>query len=83
MILGLCYGGTQADDTAPREKTFQVVGEFIKQFKERNGVLTCMELLGYDLSDPRQAAEAREHKAMAPRCPKLIRDASEILETLL
>jgi len=83
MILGLRYGGTRADDAAAREKTFQVVGDFIKQFKERNDALTCTGLLGYNLSDPHQAAEAKERKAMAARCPKLIRDATEILEALL
>lgn len=83
MILGLRFGGTRADETAAREKTFQAVGEFMRQFKERNGALTCTGLLGYNLSDPRQAAQAKERKAMAARCPGLIRDAAEILETLL
>ncbi len=83
MILGLRYGGTSADDTAAQEKTFQVVGEFIREFVKRNGTVNCTGLLGYNLSDPRQAAEARERKIMAARCPWLIRDAVEILDALL
>ncbi len=83
MILGLHYGGTHADDAAAREKTFQAVGEFIKEFRTRNGTLNCTGLLGYNLSDPRQAAEAKEQKVTAARCPGFIQDAVEILETLM
>jgi len=83
MIIGLRYGGTQAADTAAREKTFRVVGEFIREFTKRNGAVDCTSLLGYNLSDPHQAAEAKEHKVMPARCPGFIRDAVEILEGLL
>ena len=83
MILGLRYGGTQAEDTAAREKTFQVVGEFIREFTKRNGAVDGTSLLGYNLSDPHQAAEAKERKVMPARCPGFIRDAVEILEGLL
>lgn len=83
MILGLRYGGTRADDTAAREKTFQVVGEFIKEFTKRNEGLNCTGLLGYNLSGPLQAAEAKEQKVMPARCPGFIQDAVEILETLV
>ncbi len=83
MILGLRYGGTYADDTTAREKTFQVVGEFIREFIKRNGTVDCTGLLGYNLSDPRQAAEAKERKVMPARCPGFIQDAVEILETLV
>ena len=83
MIIGLRYGGTQATDTAAKEKTFQVVGEFIREFTKRNGAVDCTGLLGYNLSDPHQAAEAKERKVMAARCPGFIRDAVEILEALL
>src|SRR5512136_2781587 len=44
MIIGLRYGGTQAADTAAKEKTFQVVGEFIKEFIKRNGAVDCTRL---------------------------------------
>ena len=80
IIIGLRYGGTQAKDTAAREKTFQVVGEFIREFAQRNGAVDCTSLLGYSLSDPHQDAEAKERKVLQARCPRFIRDAVEILE---
>ncbi|MGZ4911283.1 MAG: C-GCAxxG-C-C family protein [Halobacteriota archaeon] len=83
MIIGLRYGGTRAEDTAAREKTFQIVGEFIREFTRRNGAVDCTVLLGYNLSDPQQAAKAKERKVMPARCPGFIRDAVEILEDLL
>jgi C_GCAxxG_C_C family probable redox protein len=83
MTIGLRYGGTLAANTVAKEKTFQVVGEFIREFTKRNGAVDCSSLLGYNLSDPRQAAEANEHNVMAARCPGFIRDAVEILEALV
>ena len=83
LILGLRYGATQAKDSVAKEKTFQVVGEFIREFTKRNGAIDCTDLLGYNLSDPHQAAEAKECKVMPARCPGFIRDAVAILQTLL
>ncbi|MGZ4869948.1 MAG: C-GCAxxG-C-C family (seleno)protein, partial [Halobacteriota archaeon] len=66
-----------------REKTFQAVGEFIREFIKRNGAVDCTSLLGYNLSDPQQAAEAKERKVMPARCPGFIRDAVDILDGLV
>ena len=45
--------------------------------------LACTDLLGHNLSDPRQFADAKTHKAAMERCPVFIRDAVELVETLL
>jgi hypothetical protein len=42
----------------------------------------CTDCLG-NLSDPRQFADAKTHKAAMERCPVFIRDAVELVETLL
>ena len=83
IVIGLRYGGTQAEDSAAREKTYAVVGEFIREFKERNGTVACTPLLGYNLSDPRQVAEAKERKVVPARCPGFVRDAVRLLEKVL
>jgi hypothetical protein len=45
--------------------------------------VNCTELIGYDLSNPKQLADAREKKVFHTRCSKFVRDAGEILEILL
>ena len=83
MVIGLRYGRTTAEDKTAKEKTYAVVGEFLKQFKQRNGSVECTRLLGYNLSDPQQVAEARKDKVVMARCPAFVRDAVELVEKLI
>ena len=83
MAIGLRYGSTRADDIAAKEKTYAVVAEFLKEFKSRYGSLACTDLLGYNLSDPQQFAEAKTHKVVMERCPAFVRGAVELVETLI
>ncbi len=80
MVIGLRYGRVKADDKTAKEKTYAVVGEFLKQFKQRNGSVECTGLLGYNLSDPHQVAEAKKNKVVMARRPAFVRDAVEIVE---
>jgi len=83
MVIGLRYGGIRPDDNAAKEKTYAVVREFLQEFKTLNGSVACTDLLGYNLSDPKQFADAKTHKVAMERCPTYIQDAVELVETLL
>ncbi len=83
MVIGLRYGATQADDRGARERTYEVVNEFIREFTKRNGTISCTTLLGYNLSIPSQRAEAHESGVVPQRCPGFVRDSVEIIESLL
>ncbi|MGZ4905953.1 MAG: C-GCAxxG-C-C family protein [Halobacteriota archaeon] len=81
MALGLRYGCTRADNSEAREKTYAAVADFIRQFKAVHGSVARTDLLGYDLADPRQRAEASD--AVAERRPLMVRDAVELVEKLV
>ncbi|MFZ0926637.1 MAG: nuclear transport factor 2 family protein [Halobacteriota archaeon] len=49
----------------------------------RNGSIECTRLLEYNLSDPQQVAEAKKSKVVVARCPAFVRDAVELVETLV
>ncbi len=83
MVIGLRYGRMKADDLTAKEKTYRVVGEFLQEFEKHNGSVTCTGLLGYNLSDPQQVAEAKKRNLMIARCPEFVRDAVEIVEKLV
>ena len=83
MVIGLRYGGIRADDVAAKEKTYAVVSEFLNEFKVYYGSVACTKLLGYNLSDPQQFADAKTHKVAMERCPTFIRGAVELVETLI
>lgn len=83
MVIGLKYGRVRAEDNAAKEKTYQLVQEFVKRFKARNQSILCKELLGADMSTPEGLKLAVEKNLPHTACPKLIRDAAEILEEIL
>ena len=83
MVLGLANPATRENPKQNMDKTNALAAEFNRRFKEIHGTLYCTELLGYDLTKPEQAAEAREKGLFATACPKFVRDAVEIVESLL
>ena len=64
-------------------KTYKLVSKFLREFKTRHGSVVCTGLLEYNLSDPQQFADAKTHKVAIERWPMFIRDAVELVETLI
>lgn len=83
MLIGLKNGKVKAEDNPARERTYALVQEFARRFVELNGSVKCRELLGCDISIPRELANAREGRLFQTICPKLVKDSSEIVEKLL
>ena len=83
MVFGLRYGSIRADDIAAKEKIYAVVAEFLREFKTLHGSVACTDLLGYNLLDPQQVAEAKTHKVATERCPAFIRDAVKLVEKVV
>jgi C_GCAxxG_C_C family probable redox protein len=78
MTIGLKY----AVDMDAKDKIFSIARQFAEEFKARNKCLSCRELLGYDINTPDGFKLAKEKAVMTNLCPRLVRDASEILEEL-
>lgn len=83
MVIGLAQRKEDIRDAPSREKVYALSKRFIAEFTARNGSVMCTELIGYDLSQEDQYREAKDAKVFATRCPKLVRDAAEILERML
>jgi len=83
MVIGLKYGKVKVEDEPAKEKAYALVREFAGEFKAKNGSIVCRELLGCDMSTPEGMKFAKEHRLHSTICPKLVRDAAEILDTLL
>ncbi len=80
LLIGLMYGKCDKDDNPAKEKTYALVQEFSKRFKQRNQSTICRELIKVDLlSGDRQTIDAQVKTV----CPKMVRDACEIVEELL
>jgi C_GCAxxG_C_C family probable redox protein len=83
MVIGMKYGMTDAGNPAGKEKTYAVAQEFITEFMRRDHAIRCTDLLGFNLSDPKQLAIARKNHIFRTKCTQYVRDAAEILEKVL
>ena len=73
LVIGLKYG-------PEKEQTYALVQEFARRFEAKNKTTNCRALLGVDLlGGDRRTASERVNSI----CPQMVRDAIEILESLL
>jgi C_GCAxxG_C_C family probable redox protein len=83
MALGLTQHGIEPEaNRAEKEKMYELCRQFMRTFEERNGSTVCSELLRCDISTPEGLALHRQgvHRSL---CTKLVRDAVEIVESIL
>lgn len=83
MVIGLKHGRTMVEDTQAHEMTYELVNEFVRRFKSRNGSVLCRELLKCDISTPEGLKTARQQDLFSMICPEYVRDAAEIIEDIL
>lgn len=83
MVLGVKYGMKSPEDQETKEKGYELANVLIERFKEKNGAVTCKELLGHDPGDPEGQKKIGEEQLKVKLCPKFIKDAVEILEDYL
>jgi C_GCAxxG_C_C family probable redox protein len=83
MILGLKYGSADTYDKETKEKVYGLVREFSRRFESRNSSIVCQELLGCDISKPEGVTIAKENGLFTSVCPKMVREAAEILDEMI
>lgn len=83
MVIGLKYGRGNFDDVIAKEKTYELVNEFVKRFKSSNDSINCRELLGCDINTEAGLKKAKENNLFTTLCEKLVKDAVKILEDIL
>jgi C_GCAxxG_C_C family probable redox protein len=83
MVIGLKYGRFEAEDNAAKDKTYKLIREFVRLFKEKNGSIKCNELLDTDVNTEEGLKKAYEADKFSTVCPKMVRDAAEIAGRLL
>lgn len=80
MVIGLKH---PRRDRATAGPSTQLVQQFTQRFRQRNDSICCRELLGQDISTPEGNTAAREAGLFQTLCPRLVRDAADILEQLV
>ncbi len=80
MVLGLKYGHYQQSNAEQKSRAYAIAVDYTNRFKQANGSIVCRELLGYDLTKPEDAEIIKEKNLFGDICPKMIKNAVEILE---
>jgi len=83
MVIGLKFGNTKAGDKHAKERTYEVVRDFVNRFIQCNGSIKCKDLLCCDISTTDGAKIANEKKLFTTLCPKFVEDAALIIEQIL
>jgi C_GCAxxG_C_C family probable redox protein len=83
MVIGLSQHVNENNPRESIERTYKLIHEFNRRFKELRGALDCKDLIKYDLGNSEQYVLARDHHVFTRACPDIVRDAAEILESIL
>lgn len=82
MIIGMKYNGPNPE-YASREPGFAIGTDFIQEFESRHQTIDCRDLIGCDLSTPEGLKRFQDSGILQTICPRWVKEAAEILETLL
>lgn len=83
IVIGLAgWNSTSAPDKA-KESVYPMVTEFVREFRARNKTVICRELLGCDLNSPEGHLQFKNSGLRDKVCMKCIKDAVEILGSML
>jgi len=83
MVIGLAYGSADPGDRSARDRVYAMSQRLAETFEANHGTILCRELIRCDLRDPEQQEAARSSGLFDSVCTGLVRDAADILETLL
>jgi len=72
MAVGIKYGTNEAG-VEKRAKAYANAQTLYKLFAKQHGSVMCRDLFKYDLSNPEQAAKARQEKVFDKVCQPLIK----------
>jgi C_GCAxxG_C_C family probable redox protein len=82
MAIGLAQGSA-IGDKPQKEACYATARAFQARFLALHSAVTCPGLLGLDLGDPDEYAQAREMGVFHSRCPVFVGDAVRITAELL
>ena len=81
MVLGLARD--RQDEKAAKNAVYEDVRGLVHRFEEKYGSVECIDLLGEDIGSEEGSRKIQEAGLTKTFCPKLVRDAAEILSEVL
>jgi C_GCAxxG_C_C family probable redox protein len=81
--IGLHCGRTDGADRETKDKVYALVSQFIAQFRDEFGSLTCTELCGCDLSTPEGVQTFVGNDTHRQVCTRFVTGAVQIIADML
>jgi len=81
MVLGYKYGNASAE--RGQSQSYEKAKNFLSRFKEEHGTTLCRDLLECDISTKDGMERATRESLFTTVCPRVVREAAEIIEELL
>jgi C_GCAxxG_C_C family probable redox protein len=82
MVLGLRHSSTDCETPGGRADVYDRVVDFADRFRQRNGFISCRDLLGCDISTSEGMTHAKQQNLFKTTCVQMVKDAAEILEDM-
>ncbi len=83
MVLGLALGTEECVTREGRAGIAASIDEFVVQFLQRHGALTCPDILGCDIRTTEGREWANSQGLFTSKCATAVREATEILEQMM
>ena len=84
LVLGTVKGYSSPKDREAKAAHYESVREFARRFREKNGSIICRELLaGVEVSTGSTPEERTPEFYKKRPCPRLIREAAEIVGEMM
>ena len=83
LVLGLKFGSGIVNDEPNKEKTYEMIKAFEKEFVENFGSIKCNQLLNIDISIKEEREIASKNGLFESNCPFFVQKASEIINKLI
>ena len=83
LVLGLLSGSLGLSDKEAKDRSYELTRAFLERFEGFNGSARCDQLIGLDIGTPEGLQLAKDRQVFTTTCPKLVRGAAEILESML
>ncbi len=81
IAIGQKYGSNKPIHEE-REKAYSLALKFYDRFQKEHGSVFCRDLVGYDLTDPKELKKAWDSNVFISKCLHLVEKAVEILMEL-
>jgi len=78
MAIGLKHG-TNETELKQKEKSYEIALKFYDRFVEECGSPFCIDLIGYDLTNPDDLEKMRKSNVREKQCSNFVKNAVQIL----